>query len=60
MSHAFCFHEPVLTGSGVNLDVLALSSLILPVLQVELFDFHVLNETESQTDGITCLESRSQ
>ena len=45
---------------GVILDVLALSSLVFPVLQVTLFDFHVLNETESQTDGRTCLESQSQ
>ena len=42
---------------GVILDVLALSSL---VFQVRFLDFHVLNETESQTDGRTCLESQSQ
>lgn len=45
---------------GVIPDVLALSFLVFPVLQVRLFDFHVLNETESQTDGRTCLESQSQ
>lgn len=60
VSHAFCFHEPAPHILGVILDVLALSPLVSPVLQVRLFDVHVLDEAEGQADGVARLESQSQ